>query len=109
MRPRGSLGEVGLALLTAARERPGTLRDLAQRANVGYQSARDNVPKLARRGVLRVVESKRVEYRNRLVHVYEVAPTIDGAGAIVEPDDARSSLVELQRFMSAWHAAQSSK
>ena len=98
-----------MALLDAAREQPGTLRDLAQRACVGYDAARDTVRNMARSKVLRVVESNRVEYRNRLVHVYEVAPTIDGAGAIVEPDDARSSLVELQRFMSAWHAAQSSK
>ena len=109
MRPRGTFGDIALALMNAAQQQPGTLRELAQRSQVGYGSARDTVRNLARSKVLRVVESRRVDYRNRLVHVDEEAPTIDGAGAIVEPDDARSSLVELQRFMSAWHAAQSSK
>ena len=102
MRPRGSFGEVGLALLNAARERPGTLRDLAQRACVGYDAARDTVRNMARSKVLRVVEAKRVDYRNRLVHVYEVNPMLDEPHSLVSPDDGESSLAELQRFISAW-------
>jgi hypothetical protein len=88
--------------MRAASECPGTLRELAQRSQVGYQSARDNVPKLAREGALRVVEARKVDYRNRLVHVYEVAPTIDGAGVVVDTDNGLQSLTELQRFIGAW-------
>lgn len=39
MRPRGSFGEVGRALLSAASSGPGTVREIAQRANVGYDVA----------------------------------------------------------------------
>ena len=98
MRPRGSFGLVGMALIDAARVKPGTLRELAHRSNVGYDAARDHVPKLARAGALRVVETKKVDYRNRLVHVYEVTP----ADSVPAVDEVKDCTEELQRFMRAW-------
>ena len=71
MRPTG---EVRQALLQAAQQGPGTLRQLAQRAQVGWDAARHTVPNMSRAGILRKVGEERVEYRNRLVHVYEAVP-----------------------------------
>lgn len=66
-------GEIRLALEASARVRgPSTLRELAQHAQVGYDAARDTVGNMARAGVLQVVGERHVNYRNRLVHVYEL-------------------------------------
>ena len=105
MRPAG---EVRQALLAAARQGPGTLRQLAQRAQVGWDAARDTVPNMARSGVLKVVGEERVEYRNRLVHVYEAAepaPVADGAPVQAGGDlEHRSGhgWVDLNRCMGGW-------
>lgn len=54
-------------------ERKGaTLAELAAAAQVSHQCARDLVPKLAKRGHLQVVNTRRVAYRNR--PVFEYAP-----------------------------------
>lgn len=49
-----------------------TLAELAAAAQVSHQCARDLVPKLAKRGHLQVVNTRRVAYRNR--PVFEYAP-----------------------------------
>lgn len=90
MRP----AEVGPALVKAADdyirdlqrqclERPelatrkgATLAELATRACVGRQTARDLVPKLKSRGQLLKVGERRVEYRNRPVAEYAPAKVL---------------------------------
>lgn len=56
MRPRGSYGEVARALLSAADMGPGAVRDLAARAQVGYQAAAVNCSRLVARGELVVLD-----------------------------------------------------
>jgi len=78
MRPAG---EVTLALLQAAhairveRAESGqgpTLAEMAARACVGYQVARNLVPKLKSRGHLQIVGTRKVPGRNR--PAFEYAP-----------------------------------
>ena len=59
MRPRGSYGEVALALKQAAMDGPGPVRELAQRACVGYSAARYTCSRLVDRGELMVIEDRR--------------------------------------------------
>lgn len=67
------IGDIRLALEAASLALgPATLRQLAQHAQVGYDAARDTVGNMARAGVLQVVGERHVNYRNRLVHVYEL-------------------------------------
>lgn len=73
--------EIHQALLEAARQGPGTLRELAQRSQVSWQAARETVPYLSRSGKLRVVGEKHVNYRNRLVQVYELVVPVPVAVA----------------------------
>lgn len=54
MRPRGSYGEVARALCDAASAAPGTVRELAVRAQVGYGLARCTASRLIDAGVLQV-------------------------------------------------------
>lgn len=55
-RPHGSYGDVALALRCAALAGPGTVRDLAQRAQVGYSAARYTASRLCSRGELVVLD-----------------------------------------------------
>lgn len=57
MRPRGSYGEVAQALLRAADDGPGHVRELATRAQVGYQAAAVNCSRLVARGDLVVLDA----------------------------------------------------
>ena len=66
------MGEISQALLAAAQQGPGTLRELAARSQVGWEAARHTLPNLSRAGALRVVDERHVAYRNRLVHVYDL-------------------------------------
>lgn len=96
MRP---LGEISRALLGAVEqlstpEQGPTLAELAAHAQVGLQAARATVPKLKRSGSLRIVRTRRVDYRNRPVAEYEVVPP-----APQVPDDADDGLA---RVLSAW-------
>lgn len=52
MRPRGTYGDVALALLAAADGGPGGVRELAQRAQVGYSAAAWTCSRLVARGEL---------------------------------------------------------
>lgn len=58
-RPRGSYGEIGRAMLDAAGSGPAPVRELAQRAQVGYAAARYTASRLVSAGALRVVEDSR--------------------------------------------------
>lgn len=58
-RPAGSFGELSGALLTAAQAGPGTVRELAARAQVGFDAARYRAPYLVRAGALQVVQPGR--------------------------------------------------
>jgi hypothetical protein len=88
MRP----AEVGPALIRAAKDlahernreaaaatstrRGATLAELAERACVGQQTARNLVPKLKSRGQLEIVGLRKVDYRNRPVAEY-APPDLD--------------------------------
>lgn len=52
MRPRGSFGEVAIALRSAAFEAPGCVAELARRACIGYDVARYTASRLVRSGDL---------------------------------------------------------
>ena len=61
MRPRGTYGEVSKALLDAAKQQPGTVRELAQRACVGFDVARKSASRLKVSGALKPVHEGRPE------------------------------------------------
>ena len=81
MRPAG---EITMALLDAARalrtdERAPTMAELAAHAQVGYDAANNTVKNLKRRGRLRIVRTRRVDYVNKPVHEYEPVEATQGA------------------------------
>lgn len=57
-RPAGTYGGVALALRHAATQGPGTVRALAQRAQVGYATARYTASRLCERGELVVLDGQ---------------------------------------------------
>ena len=74
MRPAG---DVRAALLVACVElsatgQGATLRELAQRACVGLESARKTIDNMARAGQLCIAGQRHVAYRNRPVAEYKV-------------------------------------
>lgn len=82
MRP---VGEVRQVLLQAAEEltRPDcspTLLELAKHAQVGFLAARRTVDNMRRAGVLVVVRSRKVDYRNRPVAEYSTPRKLDEIG-----------------------------
>lgn len=54
-RPTGSFGEIRHALARAASEAPGTVRDIAARAQVAFASARYTASRMLDEGDLEVV------------------------------------------------------
>jgi hypothetical protein len=96
MRPAG---EIRHALLKAATELATpecapTLREIATKAQVGFESAMYTVKNMTRAGELEVAGAKRVEYRNRPVATYRPAGWSTGAEG--------SGFVALGQLMSAW-------
>lgn len=95
MRPAG---EIRVALLAAARdlatpEQAPTVAELALHAQVGLRAATDTVKNMRRHGALRIVRTRRVDYRNRPVAEY--APAEEGqAGA--------GAGVDLGQALAAW-------
>ena len=60
--PRGAgrpAGDVSLALVSAAAQAPATVRELAQRAGVGYGAARYTATRLVNRGALVALSASR--------------------------------------------------
>jgi hypothetical protein len=97
MRPAG---EVRLALIRAAQDifsegRGATLVELAQRACVGREVARQHISNIKRAGLLRIVGERRVPYRNRPVAEY--APVISTADAL-----SLQPWSNLNHCMSTW-------
>ncbi len=89
-------GEIHTALLEAARElttpeRAPTLMELAHHAQVGMQAARDTVPKMKRHGALRIVRTRRVDYRNRPVAEYAPADAGERLGQGVDLGQAMAT------------------
>lgn len=85
-------GEVGLAMLSAvAQGGPGTVRDLAERACVGYAAARYTASRLVSRGALVALSAGRPAV---------LAPA-GGAGAVAVDDPAPVDDA-LQRLRSFW-------
>ncbi len=105
MRPAG---DPHLALLQAAHairlERASsgqgaTLQELVRRSQVGYQVARNLVPKLKTRGQLQIVGSRKVDGRNRPAAEYApVAPVVLSA----EDVQASAGWVDLGHCLSSW-------
>lgn len=85
MRPAG---EIRAVLLGAVRElaRPEqapTMAELSAHTQVGEQAARRTLSNLTRRGQLRIVRTRRVDYRNRPVAEYApVEACAQGAGFV---------------------------
>lgn len=89
-RPRGTFGEIARALLAAA-EAPGTVRELAMRAQVGLRPAQMTVSRLIQAGCLAAVGDPR-----RPVVVCRV-------------DDAESDKVaQIERVFSMWRESSTS-
>ena len=96
MRPAGDVRRA-LLFVACARFRPergATQRELAEAAQVSYGTARDMVHWLHRSGVLRIVRTRRVPYRNRPVAEYAPA----GTGTAAAP-------CALTALMQAWAQA----
>ncbi len=72
MRPAGEIRQALLQACAALAtpERAPTLREIAERAQVGLAAAEQTVKNMRRAGVLRVVRDRRVAYRNRPVAEY---------------------------------------
>ena len=81
MRPRGSYGEVTAALVRAAYTGPAPVRELAQRAQVGFGLADRKASVLVARGDLVVVR----EGRPRLLGLPEQAGAAATAAVPVVP------------------------
>lgn len=85
MRPQGSYGPVGQALLVAARSGPGTVVQLAQRAQVGVKCARYTATRLCAAGELQVLQEGRPAV---LAAAQQAAPANDAYEALVMLDAA---------------------
>lgn len=59
MRPRGTYGPVAKALIDAAGEAPGQVRELCARAGVGYSAGRYTAARLVDAGALVVLNAGR--------------------------------------------------
>lgn len=99
---------IGPALLAAAPAWPEscTLRQMAERAQVGYESARHMVPKLHAAGELLVAGEARVDYRNRPVQLYQRpadgSATVPATATGPQDDGEGMSTAEIQLFMQGW-------
>ncbi len=71
-KPGRPLGIVRLALRLAAAAEPGTVRDLAERTQVGFAAAHCTVKNMARQGELVVVGLREVPWRTTPVQVYGI-------------------------------------
>lgn len=58
-RPKGSIGEVARAICSAAKQGPGTVRQLAERSQVGMRCAGYTAHRLIEAGHLAVVQDRR--------------------------------------------------
>jgi len=68
MRPRG---EIRQAIAAAAEQGPGTWRDFAERARVGYEAAQRTVENMARAGQLVPAGTAKRAHSNHWMCLYE--------------------------------------
>lgn len=87
MRPRGSFGEVAQAFIAAAVEAPGTVLEIAKRAQVGHDVGRYTASRLVACGVL--------------VPIGETRPAVLAAKTTL-PDVAHHSLADLGAIAAQW-------
>lgn len=98
MRPAGDISQALIRAaghLAAVSEAGGaSLAEIAAKACVGRDAARQAVPNLKRHGHLTIVGQRRVDYRNRPVALY--AP-VDPRAPLIQPGS-----VLLGQCMQAW-------
>ncbi|MFN7881803.1 MAG: hypothetical protein ACK5PF_02130 [bacterium] len=111
MRPAG---EVRQALHRAAcelvpRERMAdphaprpTMREIAHRAQVGVEAARRTIENMTRAGDLKPAGTRRVDYCNKPVAVYEPLVYLDGAMAADLDARQGAGWVDLGRVVGTW-------
>lgn len=83
-RPAGTYGEVGRALLRAAEHGPGSYRDLATRAQVGFDLARKTASRMCSRGELVVLDGGQRPAVLALPSATPVQPAGEGLGAALD-------------------------
>lgn len=81
-RPGRPLGELQALLASAAAVAPGTVRELAERTQMGYAVARYTVQNMVKRGALVQVGRAAVPGTSRGAGVFGVAPAAGAAGAL---------------------------
>ena len=89
-------GEIRLALRVAAAEQPGCIRELATRAQVGFEAAQRTVENMERAGDLVSVGTKEVPWRRAPAKVYGV-PASPPCRMARAPVASRSPDAELQQ------------
>jgi hypothetical protein len=96
------LGIVRLALKVAAAEQPGTIRDLAVRAQVGYATANFTVKNMAQKGDLVPVGKREVSWRAAPVQVYGVNPFPESGPVPQNPPRPRPDAELQQILLRVW-------
>ncbi len=96
------LGIVRLALKVAAAEQPGTIRDLAARAQVGYATANFTVKNMAQKGDLVPVGKREVPWRAAPVQVYGVNPFPGTSPARQQSPSPRPDAELQHMLLRAW-------
>jgi hypothetical protein len=84
------MGEISLAMLSMAAQQPGTVRDLAMRAQVGYDVARYTATRLVERG--------------QLVRVADQRPAVLGVAPPQPPGGESLGLALQQLSRSFWES-----
>ena len=92
------LGEIVRALAQAAQAGPGTVRELAQRAQVGRRVATYTASRMVARGQLVLVEGLSPAGRRRWPPVFAAPAGDDGDSK----DDAAAA--DLQKLLASWTA-----
>ncbi len=72
-RPGRPPGPVRAAVLAALEQGPGTLRDIAERSQVGYSAARYTVQDALRSGAVQICGQEKRAHSKRWLAVYELA------------------------------------
>lgn len=100
MRPHSEVRQalLGAVQLLSTPTQAPTLAELAAHAQVGRDHARCMVRDLKRYGALQVARTRRVQYRNRPVAEYVLAP-------VQAANDEGAGFVDLGRLLNVWSAA----
>jgi hypothetical protein len=80
MRPHGTYGGIAVAMRSAAQQGPGTVRELAERAQVGYTAARYTASRLCNAGELVVLDGLGRPAVLAAASAVPVTPAGDGLG-----------------------------